>query len=136
MQVQFVDQAGILQLGDEISRRQEAFHRIDPPGQGFFVTGFSAVAVNDRLVVNLDPAFRRCPVDIFQEVLPLFFRFPLLLAVRLEKRKEENAADENTESDVESGMNEEERAKDKAEKKEILDWARNIHGWRKLSPMI
>ena len=39
-------------------------------------------------------------------------------------------------NDDTSGMNEEERAKDKAEKKEILDWARNIHGWRKLSPMI
>lgn len=39
-------------------------------------------------------------------------------------------------NDDTSGMNEEERAKDKAERKEILDWARNIHGWRKLSPMI
>ena len=35
-----------------------------------------------------------------------------------------------------SGMNVEERENEKTERTEMLDWAKNVHGWKKLNPMI
>ena len=83
VQIQLIYQLGFLQHGNEFGGRQEALHRIDPAGQRFFVAHLAVGGADDGLVIHLDPALGKRPVQIAGNVLPPF-RFRKHLAV--EKR--------------------------------------------------
>ena len=70
-QVQLVDQAGTLQVGDEILRSQESHLGIGPPGEGFLVADRFVRRGDDRLIIDLDPLFADGPVQVGNDVLAL-----------------------------------------------------------------
>ena len=55
IQVKLVYQACVLQIRDEIRRRQEALDRVDPSRQSLFIADFTVDRSHDRLIVDLYP---------------------------------------------------------------------------------
>ena len=69
IQIQLADQLGAFQDRDKIGRREQAFFRVDPAGQGFLVADPAVGSPDDGLVVHPDPFFFNGPVQVVEDIL-------------------------------------------------------------------
>ena len=75
-QVQAVDQVGVFQNPDKDSRAENAFFRIDPPGQSFIAADLAGQAADLHLVVRLDPALVQGLLEVSQDIVAIDVLFP------------------------------------------------------------
>ncbi len=71
IQVQLVDQAGVLEIVYEVGRGQEALDRVDPSRQGLLVADLAVDGPHDGLVVDLYPVLGKRAVKVLKHVLML-----------------------------------------------------------------
>ena len=73
--IQFMDEPGLFQDGDEDVGHEPAVDRVFPAGQGFGAADLSGHGPDDGLIIDLDVPLFQGGVEIFQDEGPLFQGF-------------------------------------------------------------
>ena len=69
--IQFMDEPGLFQDGNEDIRREPSVNGIFPAGQRFDAADFPGHRPDDGLIIDFDVAFFQGRVEIFQDEIPL-----------------------------------------------------------------
>ena len=66
----------VFQNSDKDGRAEDAFFRVDPPGQGFIAANLAGQAADLHLVVRLDPALVQGLLEVSQDIVAIDVLFP------------------------------------------------------------